>query len=252
MLIRKGWLAGEIRIGPEKRSACPTFPNRARIPLLKTSAEVLEFESLLQLVGRYVASPMGRRELEKVEPHTGRERLIEDLAEAGEAIEYLRSPARHYERFAVERNERWKRQPSVFIKLRHADRVFIAAQEKNVRMAVAVPIRRRELAHTGQGGKSLGRGERTVRLLEINRKLAAGRLGHEQIRASVAVGIGPKQAALRRVRLVQRQNLKLSAPERAGQNFGGLARELRNRRASGIPRDGHDVIFAATFEGVRG
>jgi DNA mismatch repair protein MutS2 len=61
---------------------------------LKTSAEVLEFESLLRLVGRYVASPMGRRELEKLEPHTGRERLVEDLAEAGEAIEYLRSAAR--------------------------------------------------------------------------------------------------------------------------------------------------------------
>ena len=39
---------------------------------MKTSAEVLEFESLLRLVGRYVASPMGRRELEKLEPHTGR------------------------------------------------------------------------------------------------------------------------------------------------------------------------------------
>jgi len=56
---------------------------------LKTSAEVLEFESLLQLVGRYVASPMGRRELEKVEPHTGRERLIEDLAEAALAAAVL-------------------------------------------------------------------------------------------------------------------------------------------------------------------
>ncbi len=157
----------------------------------------------------------------------------------------------HHERFAVERNERWKRQPAVFIKLRHADRVFVAAQEKNTWMAVAIPIRRRELAHAGQGGKGLGRGERTIRLLEINRKLAAGRLRHEQIGTSVAVDIGPKQAALRRVRLVQRQNLKLSAPECAGQNFGGLARELRNRRAAGIPRNGHDVIFAVTFEGIR-
>src|SRR5208283_3500044 len=65
-----------------------------RIAPLKTSAEVLEFESLRRLLGRYVASPMGQRELEKVEPHTDRERLIEDLAEAGEAIEYLRSAAR--------------------------------------------------------------------------------------------------------------------------------------------------------------
>jgi len=61
---------------------------------LKTSAEVLEFESLRRLLGRYVASPMGRRELDKVEPHAERATLIDDLAEAGEAIEYLRSAAR--------------------------------------------------------------------------------------------------------------------------------------------------------------
>ena len=63
-------------------------------PCLKTSAEVLEFESLRQLLGRYVSSPLGRRELEKVEPHADRARLDEDLAEAGEAIEYLRLAAR--------------------------------------------------------------------------------------------------------------------------------------------------------------
>jgi DNA mismatch repair protein MutS2 len=57
---------------------------------LKTSAEVLEFESLRELLGRYVSSPMGRRELEKVEPHTDRDRLVADLAETGEAIDYLR------------------------------------------------------------------------------------------------------------------------------------------------------------------
>ena len=37
---------------------------------MKTSAEVLEFESLRQLLGRYVSSPLGRRELEKVAPHS--------------------------------------------------------------------------------------------------------------------------------------------------------------------------------------
>jgi DNA mismatch repair protein MutS2 len=61
---------------------------------LKTSSEVLEFEPLRQLVGRYVSSPLGRRELEKLQPHTDRERLLADLAEAGEAIEYLRTAAR--------------------------------------------------------------------------------------------------------------------------------------------------------------
>ncbi len=61
---------------------------------MRTSAEVLEYEPLRQLVGRYLSSPMGRRELEKVEPYTDRARLTEDLAETGEAIGYLRIAAR--------------------------------------------------------------------------------------------------------------------------------------------------------------
>jgi DNA mismatch repair protein MutS2 len=61
---------------------------------VKTSAEVLEFESLRNVVGRYISSPLGKRELAKVEPHHERARLEEDLAEAGEAIEYLRLAAR--------------------------------------------------------------------------------------------------------------------------------------------------------------
>lgn len=61
---------------------------------MKTGADVLEFEPLRQLLARYVSSPMGRRELEKVQPHHDRERLLTDLAETGEAIEYLRTAAR--------------------------------------------------------------------------------------------------------------------------------------------------------------
>jgi DNA mismatch repair protein MutS2 len=61
---------------------------------LKTSAEVLEFEPLRQLVGRYISSAMGRRELDKLQPHNDRDRLVNDLAETGEAIEYLRIAAR--------------------------------------------------------------------------------------------------------------------------------------------------------------
>ncbi len=61
---------------------------------MKSSASVLEFESLRSLVGRYVSSPLGRRELDKVEPHTDLERLTEDLAETGEAIAYLRLASR--------------------------------------------------------------------------------------------------------------------------------------------------------------
>jgi DNA mismatch repair protein MutS2 len=59
-----------------------------------TSAHILEFESLRELVGRYIASPLGSAELEKVEPHTDRERLDEDLAEAEEATSYMRAAAK--------------------------------------------------------------------------------------------------------------------------------------------------------------
>jgi len=61
---------------------------------LKTSAPVLEFEPLRELVGRYVSSALGHRELAAVEPHHDRARLESDLAEAGEAIGYLRTAAR--------------------------------------------------------------------------------------------------------------------------------------------------------------
>ena len=54
------------------------------------AAEVLEFESLRKLLGRYVSSPQGFRELEKLAPHADLGRLTEDLAEAAEAVAYLR------------------------------------------------------------------------------------------------------------------------------------------------------------------
>jgi DNA mismatch repair protein MutS2 len=57
---------------------------------LKTSFAVLEFEPMRQLVGRYIYSEPGRRELEKIQPRTDAEALGEDLAETGEAMEYLR------------------------------------------------------------------------------------------------------------------------------------------------------------------
>jgi len=59
-----------------------------------TSADILEYESLRGLLGRYVSSPLGRAELAKIAPHTDAARLAVDLAEAGEAVQYLRSAAR--------------------------------------------------------------------------------------------------------------------------------------------------------------
>src|SRR3954462_8497589 len=55
-----------------------------------TSADLLEFEELKKLVGRYVSGPFGRLELERVEPITDREALETALAEVAEAIEFLR------------------------------------------------------------------------------------------------------------------------------------------------------------------
>ncbi len=58
-----------------------------------TSADLLEFGALKQLIGRFVSSPLGRAELEKVEPNDDRAALEEALAEVDEAIRYLRSAA---------------------------------------------------------------------------------------------------------------------------------------------------------------
>jgi DNA mismatch repair protein MutS2 len=56
-----------------------------------TSADILEYESLRGLLARYIASPLGRAELERMAPHADRERLAGDLAETEEAIQYRRS-----------------------------------------------------------------------------------------------------------------------------------------------------------------
>jgi DNA mismatch repair protein MutS2 len=61
---------------------------------VRTSGEVLEFEGVRDLIGRYISTDMGRRELGKLEPRQEREPLESDLAEAGEAIEYLRTASR--------------------------------------------------------------------------------------------------------------------------------------------------------------
>jgi DNA mismatch repair protein MutS2 len=59
-----------------------------------TSADVLEYESLRALLGRYVSSPPGKAELAQISPHTDAALLAADLADAGEGVEYLRSAGR--------------------------------------------------------------------------------------------------------------------------------------------------------------
>ena len=48
----------------------------------------------MAVVGRYVYSPQGMVELAAIAPHTDRARLTEDLAETGEAMEYVRASGR--------------------------------------------------------------------------------------------------------------------------------------------------------------
>jgi len=58
-----------------------------------TSADLLEFEALRTLVGRYISSAGGRSELERIAPESKRNELHETLAETGEAMAYLASAA---------------------------------------------------------------------------------------------------------------------------------------------------------------
>ncbi len=54
------------------------------------SLELLEYERLRELLGRYVASPGGRRLLERMAPLASRGEAEDALAEAAEAMEWLR------------------------------------------------------------------------------------------------------------------------------------------------------------------
>ncbi|HYZ84540.1 MAG TPA: Smr/MutS family protein [Bryobacteraceae bacterium] len=56
----------------------------------RTSSEILEYQELKALVGRYIAGPLGRHELERLEPSVDRAWLEQSLAELAEAIEFNR------------------------------------------------------------------------------------------------------------------------------------------------------------------
>lgn len=58
---------------------------------LNQAAGALEFEDLRALLGRYVRSPMGQAELRSVTPLSDRPAIENALADAAEAIEYLRA-----------------------------------------------------------------------------------------------------------------------------------------------------------------
>ncbi|MCS7024006.1 MAG: Smr/MutS family protein [Bryobacteraceae bacterium] len=58
------------------------------------SADLLEFESLRELLGQYVGSPQGREELRKISPQVNRVWLEEVHALTAEAIDYLKDASR--------------------------------------------------------------------------------------------------------------------------------------------------------------
>lgn len=60
-------------------------------PVPFAGLESLEWEQVRSLVARSVASPAGAAEMARVEPSTDRARIEQDLAEAGEAMAYLRA-----------------------------------------------------------------------------------------------------------------------------------------------------------------
>ena len=57
----------------------------------QTSAELLEYESLRRLLGRFVHSPLGLAELERLQPSTDRASLVETFAVTAESLAYLKA-----------------------------------------------------------------------------------------------------------------------------------------------------------------
>ena len=57
------------------------------------AAEALEWEPVRALVGRYIGSPMGAAELERIAPGNNQARAERALAETNEAMQYLRAAA---------------------------------------------------------------------------------------------------------------------------------------------------------------
>ncbi len=138
---------------------------------------------------------------------------------------------RHRERFAFERNQGRERQATAVVEPGYPNLLFAAlgrrgAEQKNLWLAVAVPIRHGQIAYADQRGKSLWLGERAIGLLQVERDFSALRFGPEKVRKAVAVHVGPQQAAPWLVGFVERQHLKLALQERAGKRLGGPASEL--------------------------
>lgn len=62
--------------------------------MIRTSAPLLEWEELKALLGRYIGGPLGRAELEALQPVSDREWIASTLAETAEAMDFTREHGR--------------------------------------------------------------------------------------------------------------------------------------------------------------
>src|SRR4051794_24380809 len=62
--------------------------------MIRTSGPLLEWPELKDLIGRYIAGPLGRAELEQLEPSSDRAWIERTLAETAEAMEFSRTAGR--------------------------------------------------------------------------------------------------------------------------------------------------------------
>src|SRR5437899_463487 len=69
-------------------------------------------------------------------------------------------------RFAIQRDQRGKRKPLLFIQVRDADLALVAAEQKDLRLPIAIPVGHGQIADTGQSRKDLWGGQRAILLLQ--------------------------------------------------------------------------------------
>src|SRR5215471_18974288 len=79
-----------VRTGPLPPDRGNPRSHRKGVCGVMIAEPVLEFEELRELVGRYLRTPLGRAELEKVTPGCDRAGIEAELADTAEAIEYHR------------------------------------------------------------------------------------------------------------------------------------------------------------------
>src|SRR5882672_8223710 len=122
-----------------------------------------------------------------------------------------------------------------------AELLFIGTEEENFRVSVAIPIGHGNITHARERGKGMRRRQRTVRLLKIERKLAALGLGHKQVGKTIAIHVAPRNAATGFVSAIKGKHLELALTKIIGQHRRGLLYEARNLRTARVQRDADDL-----------